>query len=217
MNSLSWNRVKAPTPLRANNLQASYSMMLHLGPPSLSIFLHIYYEILTYTFPNSWRFSHVIPMTKQAGRLTDSSAFRLIALTSCLYKVMERMINQRLLFVLEAKSLLSDQYPGFQESRDTMDHLNKHGALHFRGFWQKLLYSTVIAGHPKSLWHDMATHGVYMKLQAHGLRGVINFCVQLLRETTFSVKLASNALLEIFVKWRVSRKEVLLALPSLLL
>ena len=74
----------------------SYSMLEHLGPVSLTKLLKLFNEIWnTHTSPRMWHFSHVIPIPKETGHLTDPSAFRPIALTSCLCKVMERMIKRR--------------------------------------------------------------------------------------------------------------------------
>ena len=63
----------------------TYNMIQHLVPDSLSKLLAMYNEIwTTHTFPQSWHFAHVIPIPKKTGRLTDPSAFRPIAFTSCL-------------------------------------------------------------------------------------------------------------------------------------
>ncbi len=78
----------------------TYNMLQHLGPDSLLNLLTLYNEIwTTHTFPQFWHFVHIMLILKKTGRLTDPRAFRPVALTRCLYKVMERMINRRLLFL----------------------------------------------------------------------------------------------------------------------
>ena len=92
--------------------------------PSLNYYIFLYNKIwTTHIFPKSWGFAYTIPIIKKTGRLTDPSAFRPIALTSCLCKVMEGMVKRRLLFVLEAKGLLGNEQSGFRKYGSTMDHL----------------------------------------------------------------------------------------------
>jgi len=54
-------------------------------------------------FPLSWRTSTVIPIPKAAKDTSDPNNYRPIALTSCLCKVVERMVNNRLIWFLEKK------------------------------------------------------------------------------------------------------------------
>ena len=54
---------------------------------------------------------------------SDPSNYRPIALTSCICKVMERMINNRLVWYLERNKLISPMQCGFRKQRSTTDHL----------------------------------------------------------------------------------------------
>ncbi len=104
--------------------QISYSMIQNFNPASLAKLLTLYNHIWTSRdFPQAWHFAHVVPIPKSISSITSHSSFRPIALTECLCKVMERMVNKRLLFVLESKGLLRDQQCGFRKHRSTMDHL----------------------------------------------------------------------------------------------
>ncbi len=104
-----------------------------------------------------------IPIPKQTGRLTDSSAFRPIALTSCLCKVMERMINRRLLFLLEAKGLLSGQQSGFRNYRSTMDHLTNLEQCISEAFARNEFMVGVFLDIHKAFYMTWR-HGILMKL-----------------------------------------------------
>ena len=179
----------------------TYSMLQHLGPESLKKILKLYNEIwTTHTFPRMWHFSHIIPIPKKTGRLTDPSAFRPIALTSCLCKVMERMIKRRLLFVLEARGLLSVEQSGFRKHRSTMDHLTNLEHCISEAFANKHFMVGVFLDIHKAF--DMTwRHGILMKLHAHGFRGNLPiFVYNFLQDRTFSVKLPSNVFSDIFVQ-----------------
>ncbi len=176
-------------------------MLQHLGHASLTKFLAIYNEIwTTHAFPQSWHFAHVIPIAKKTGRLTDSSAFHPIALTSCLYKVMERMINRRLLFVLEAKGLLSGQQSGFRKYRSTMDHLAKLVHCISEAFARKEFMLGVFLDILKA-FDVTGRRGILMKLYAYDLRGnLLIFVCNFLQDRTFSVKLPCNVISDNFVQ-----------------
>ena len=64
-----------------------------------------------------------MPIPKPNKDLSDPTNYRLIALTSCLCKTMERMVNDRLVWVLESKKLLSKFQCGFRKDHSTLDHL----------------------------------------------------------------------------------------------
>ena len=65
----------------------------------------------------------MVPIPKPNRDLSDPTNYRLIALTSCLCKTMERMVNDRLVWVLESKKLISLFQCGFRKDHSTIDHL----------------------------------------------------------------------------------------------
>ena len=107
----------------------------------------VHYQLLTYVllkvynhvwesdcFPPSWREAVAIPIPKPGKGHSDPGYFRPIALTSCLSKTMERMINARLMWSLESQGLLSEKQCGFRKNRSTLDHL-----VRFETFIKKCL------------------------------------------------------------------------------
>ena len=75
------------------------------------------------SFPTAWRESIVVPVPKQGKDKTNPDNYRPISLTSCLCKIMERMVNRRLVWWLERRNLLSSIQCGFRRGRSTTDHL----------------------------------------------------------------------------------------------
>ncbi|GFU20775.1 probable RNA-directed DNA polymerase from transposon X-element [Trichonephila clavipes] len=74
-------------------------------------------------FTSSWREAIVIPILKPGKAATDPLSYRPIALTSCFCKTFERMINTRLVYVLEKGKCISPLQSGFRKGRSTLDNL----------------------------------------------------------------------------------------------
>ena len=59
-------------------------------------------------FPKNWEIATIIPVPKPGkGDHAEPINYRPIALTSCLCKTLERMINTRLVWYLEFNNLIS--------------------------------------------------------------------------------------------------------------
>ena len=80
----------------------SYDIIERLPRNCLGILLNIYNKIwTTQDFPDSWRLATVIPIPKPGKDHSDAGSYRPISLTSCLCKLMEKMVNRRLTWFLE--------------------------------------------------------------------------------------------------------------------
>ena len=102
-----------------------YQMLKHLPNDALLTLLNILNNIwASGKFPTSWCTSTVIPVPKPGKDTSDPSNYRPIALTSCcICKIMERMINSRLVWYLERNKLISPTQCSFRKQRSTTDHL----------------------------------------------------------------------------------------------
>lgn len=74
-------------------------------------------------FPIEWTRSIVVPLYKGKGERVNPRNYRPIYLNSCVGKVFERMVNNRLVHVLESNELLSKHQYAFRKGRTTVDHL----------------------------------------------------------------------------------------------
>ena len=96
----------------------------HLPEDTLQILKEILNRIWTSAdFPQQWRAAAVIPIPKPNKDRTDPLSYRPIALTSCLCKVLECMINTRYIWYLEKYKILDRSQCGFRKHRSTTDHL----------------------------------------------------------------------------------------------
>lgn len=77
----------------------TYTMIKHLHADTL---LFLYKKIwCAGRFPKSWKQAIVAPLLKQGKDLSCASSYPPIALTSCLCKLFEKMVNRRLLYFLK--------------------------------------------------------------------------------------------------------------------
>ena len=101
---------RAPGPDGIHN-----NLLKHLPEDTLKILKEILNKIwISADFPQQWRAATVIPIPKPNKDHTDPLSYRPIALTSCLCKVMERMINTHLIWYLEKYRLLDRSQCGLE-------------------------------------------------------------------------------------------------------
>ncbi|GBN77000.1 hypothetical protein AVEN_19543-1 [Araneus ventricosus] len=102
----------------------SYQMIKHLSSSSLQNLLHLYNRIWhEHCFPSSWQQAIIIPISKPGKDPSNPLNYRPIALTNCLCKLMEKMVNRRLVYYLEHNEVLSPFQSGFRPGRCTIDNL----------------------------------------------------------------------------------------------
>ena len=102
--------------------QVGYVMLKHLGDGALVALLGLYNRVWEEgRLPRVWKEAVVIPVRKPGKDPTQPSGYRPIALTSNLGKVMERMVCNRLTYVLEKGGGLASYQSGFRKGRNTMD------------------------------------------------------------------------------------------------
>ena len=103
-----------------------YQIINQLPEVTLNILLDLFNDIWQKgTFPEIWKEATIIPIPKPDKDHSNPQNYRPIALTSCLCKTLERMINDRLVWLLESNNLLTNIQNGFRHNRTTTDHLIK--------------------------------------------------------------------------------------------
>ena len=101
-----------------------YQMLKHLPDTSLETLLNIFnYIVTTGKFPEDWTLATIIPIPKPGKDPAEPNNYRPIALTSCLCKTLERMINKRLPWFLESNNHILRFRSGFRSDRSTTDNL----------------------------------------------------------------------------------------------
>ncbi|KAG1713967.1 RNA-directed DNA polymerase from mobile element jockey [Nymphon striatum] len=148
-----------------------YQMLKHLPDCSLALMLNIFNTIwITGAIPSSWLEATVIPIPKPGKDHTDPSNYRPIALTSCICKTMERMINCRLTYFLETNNILTKYQSGFRRHRSTIDHLVKFETLVREAFVRREHLVAVFFDLEKA-YETTWKYGILRDLFNSGLRG----------------------------------------------
>lgn len=71
--------------------------------------------------PREWKHAIIMPILKPGKNAGEPSSYRPIALTSVLCKTMERMVTDRLVYILEKQEYFTTYQSGFRIGRSTMD------------------------------------------------------------------------------------------------
>ena len=84
--------------------------------------------------PPDWKVQLIIPALKPGKDPSLPSSYRPISLISCLGKLFEKMIQERLIWWVETYSLLPTSQCGFRKGRSTIDNLVLLQHHIYRGF-----------------------------------------------------------------------------------
>jgi ribonuclease HI len=99
-------------------------LIKNLTPKAQGVVLKIFNNIWQQQkFPDIWRKAIIIPVFKPGKQKTEANSYRPISLTCTLCKLLERMVNARLMWYMEDKSLLHNAQNGFRPNRSTLDSI----------------------------------------------------------------------------------------------
>ena len=170
-----------------------YQMLKHLPDNALLTLLHIFNDIWTTgVFPESWRLATVIPIPKPGKDHTEPTNYRPIALTSCLCKTLERMINKRLVWYLESNDLISPIQSGFRSDRSTNDHLIRLETFIRDAFVNREHVVSVFFDLEKA-YDTTWRYGILKDLHDLGLKGRLPlFIKSFLEDRTMQVRIGST-------------------------
>ncbi|GFW64538.1 probable RNA-directed DNA polymerase from transposon X-element [Trichonephila clavipes] len=103
----------------------SYVLLRHLSADSIVSLLYLFNRIWReQVYPTQWQEAIVIPILRPGKDPKNPLSYRPIALTSCLCKTLERMVNARLVYQLKStNAFLSLFQSGFRKGRSTLDNI----------------------------------------------------------------------------------------------
>ena len=140
-------------------------------------------------FPRQWRDATVVAFPKPDKDHSKAENYRPIALTSCLSKTLERMINTRLCDYLEMKKELSNIQNGGRRGRSTTDHLVRLETAIRRCFAHGKLFVSVFFDLKKA-YDTTWKYGIMRDLYRMGLRGRMPLYIkEFLTDRRFKVRM----------------------------
>ena len=131
------------------------AFLMELGPKARQVLLSLYNEsFATADLPQAWRHAVIIPLLKAGKPASELGSFRPISLTSCMVKLLERLINNRLYFLAESGGWLDKNQAGFRKGRCCEDQVIKLIQHVSDGFQEKTPLRTVMAQFDYSRAYD---------------------------------------------------------------
>ena len=110
---------KAPGPDGITN-----DMIKHLNDKGHTTLLHLINTSLKKKeTPDIWKKAIIIPILKKGKPASATGSYRSLSLTSCVVKTMEKMVKNRLSYILKTRNLLNPAQAGFRALRSTEDQV----------------------------------------------------------------------------------------------
>ena len=169
-----------------------YLMLKHLPEESVQFLVSLFNRIwVSDDFPSSWRTSVVLPFPKKGKDALISSNYRPIALTSCLCKLLEKIVNKRLIWFLESTNTLQQNQYGFRKCRSTTDALVRLDTFIKSAFARKEHVVAVFFDIEKA-YDTSWKHHIVCTLQQTGCVGNLpRFIVGFLKDRVLKVKIGT--------------------------
>ena len=166
-----------------------YKMIKKMHPTAIRALLVLFNKIwTTHHFPGQWRTATILAFPKPDKPPSEPSSYRPIALTSCFSKLLEKIVNARLVRHLETETLLTPEQYGFRRNRGTIDALVR--------LQNHIKHSRDRGEHTLCIFFDMHKAydttwrwGILKCLYEKGIRGnMALFCREFLKERLFRVR-----------------------------
>ena len=148
-----------------------YQFLKHLPESSLRVLLRGFNNIWqTGQIPSSWQEPTIVPIPKPGKDHSNPTNYRPIALTSCICKTMERMVNDCLVWTLERERLISEYQCSFKRGRSTLDHLVRCETFLRNAFIRKQ-HAVAVFFDLEKVYDTMWRYGIMRDLYDLGIRG----------------------------------------------
>ena len=165
--------------------------LLRMLPAEALVIVRMLFELSfrSNVVPQCWRVGEIVPMSKAGKDPSNMGSYRPVCLTSCLGKWLERVISNKVRWMLESAGWLSVYQAGFRKGRGVNDQLVRLSQAVWDGLFQKrektclVLYDFEHA--LDRVWHD----GLLSKLLSAGIsRTVVRWVQEWLKNRLYWVR-----------------------------
>jgi ribonuclease HI len=142
--------------------------------------------------PKTWKHSLVIPIRKPGKDPRHPTNYRPISLTSCLSKILERILNRRLQWTLENRQLLNEYQSGFRRRRGTTDNIVFLTDEIQKSFMEQKQTIAIFIDIKKA-YDTIKTDAIIDSLLKMGFKGkLVKYIQNFLLDRTFNVQLGGT-------------------------
>lgn len=166
-----------------------YQMLKRMHPTAVAAMLSLFNKVWnTHQFPVKWRTTTVLAFLKPGKPPSEPASYRPITLSSCVGKLLEKIVNGRLMRHLESENYIAPEQYGFRRHRGTTDALIR--------LQNETLKARENGAHTVCVFFDMHKaydttwrYGILRALHDMDIRGNLAlYCEQFLTERYFRVK-----------------------------
>ena len=173
--------------------EVTYSMLSNLAASAKTLLLEVMNHVFKKgKFPDKWKEAVIVPILKEGKAATCPGSYRPIALTSCVCKLLERILNRRLVWFLESKGWINRYQSGFRKGRSTVDCL---AALskEIHDAFRRSQYVLCVFFDLEKAYDTCWKHLIMKQLHSFGLRGDLAvFIEDYLSGRKFRVRVGSS-------------------------
>lgn len=184
LNELLWALDKGQSVLTGPDM-IGYPMLRHLPLSVKTTLLEVLNKVwCSGIFPTCWRTATIVPILKPNCKTFEPDDFRPISLISCFAKLLERIVNRRLITELESSGRLDKRQHAFRSGRSTDTYLAELERSLPATDEHSLLVSLDLSKAYDTTWR----HGILRTLKSWRIRGrMLNLLQSFLDERMFQV------------------------------
>ena len=120
-------------------------LLKSLGPLALQELLSLFNSSLSLAHcPRIWRVATIIPLLKAGKSPSKITSFCPISLTSCVVKLLERILADRLYYIAETNNMFSRFQADFRKGRSCEDQITRIVQAIEDGFQQRSMKRSVL-------------------------------------------------------------------------
>lgn len=169
-----------------------YAMIKNLSETAKNKIVHVFNVIFeSDEYPNKWKESLIIPIAKPGKTRENPDNYRPIALTSCLGKIFEKIINKRLVEILEIRNLICNYQAGFRKGFSCVDQVVKLETIVSQAFSERKHAHAVFFDLQKA-YDTTWRGGILQKIKNWEIKGHLPLIIKsFLENRTFRTKVGN--------------------------